>query len=62
MTRTFEFSDDEMQLIEWWYLAAAGESKSGSGEKAENDKLKALLKKLDFEPNYRDQYQFDHED
>ncbi|MFH1741141.1 MAG: hypothetical protein ABIH23_19235 [bacterium] len=62
MGKTFEFSDDELELIQDWYLAAAGESASGSGEKAENDKLRALLGKLKIEPHSMDQYQFDHED
>jgi len=62
MGKTFEFSDDELELIQGWYDAAAGESASGSGEKAENDKLRVLLGKLKFEPHSMDQTAFDHED
>ena len=59
--KIFTFSDDELELIQDWYLAAAGESASGSGEKAENDKLRALLGKLKIETHSMDQYHFDHE-
>ena len=62
MGKTFEFSGDELELIQNWYLAAAGESVSGTGTKAETDKLRALLGKLKIEPHSMDQYQFDHED
>ena len=60
--KTFEFSDDELELIKEWYYAAAGESTSGSGEKAENDKLRALLGKLKMTPHGMDQFIFDRED
>lgn len=59
--KTFKFSDDELELIQDWYYAAAGESASGSGEKAENDKLRALLGKLKITPHSMDQHEFDHE-
>ena len=61
----FELSlctEDELAMIESWYLAAAGESASGSSSsKIENDRLRALLSKLGFDPHSMDQHEFDHE-
>lgn len=52
-----ELNANELELIERWYHAAAGESMSGSDAGEDHSLLQNLLAKLNFEMHHQDAYE-----